>query len=611
MKTTLLLLLILQTTLWADLDMVLEYANSQEYGIAQMPLRLSAAGESRQVEKRYSKKMVKVQIMKSEKYKVKEMQGDEYSGKKLVEVTKTRRVPTGKFREEERIVPDPEGNIVRKVTVTDRVKDGGGDFMRPGLLAINAMALHVYLEHGLTYSDSPEVRRSLQLLHSWLDLHGLPDATRDLAWLTVVYSALAKESTAFAVMQQRLVNKLLEGAAVERGVEGLWGPISIHHELFVKIYNEIGELDEEIAKLKALAEKNPKSTKVAKAKIEATNRRNAIESMLGDISRHAIRYQNSTKSLKLKEIVPSSMFGEEVDACLREEYTLKGLPWKVYGSGAVDLENTSLALFALAQAKRFDLLPDETPEPSKNKKVRYRLTVKTKTLLGKTLRSLIKHQERDGSFGQMNLHYVRKAYAKSQLQPMDKVKAQKLESPITPLSSAQAWRAFHSLETLLGASPLRASKSKISKLEEHLVETLGSLGESPIQILYSESGSLGEFLFLIQPLLAEKELTTGLLEKLEDNKDKTGWWSENRSTLFSTSVYAMNPPPEADEGKKKKAKKVEEEEPKKKKKKKPTGIERQIADNTLLNKVSSSSDRINSKLRPTLFTLAFLKTLEE
>lgn len=244
-------------------------------------------------------------------------------------------------RTRERLVPDPEGQETMEVA---EYGPGGPDVYEEDQFGLNGMALYVLAKAGHANHEATE--RLAQSLDDKLATYGIPDTTFDVAWLAAGFTALGADSL-HASLARSLVSKLIDGQIREQGdVRGLWGPVCIHYPYFAKLFEMQGQLNQqlEVELPKMLERATPQERE--KLVKQGQEMRKVYFQFL-----KAFRTASS-QGTRMLEITKNW----QVD----EQTVLPGLPLYVYNRVVSDVESTALALFALAEAEKAGMLPEET-----------------------------------------------------------------------------------------------------------------------------------------------------------------------------------------------------------------------------------------------------------
>ncbi len=275
------------------------------------------------------------------------------------------------------LVPDPSGTetIERPKTVRE---PGGPAAWAPNLPGLNGMALYVLVKAGL--GKHPATVKHAAALAAHADqTKGLPDTTFDVAWMAAGFAALGAESP-HAALADRLLGKLVDGQIREGKIDGMWGPVCANTLHFGRLFNVNQkvreELDVNIPKLLATA--NPVQTKQIVATGEAMR---AVATAYDRTHRDVFRL-----GMRLKEI--QGPFG------IADTDTVPGVPFNAFQWVVTDIESTEAATFALAEAQRREMLPEETERIAiKGKKIHP--PSKTDAVLKAAAKRLAEALERD------------------------------------------------------------------------------------------------------------------------------------------------------------------------------------------------------------------------
>lgn len=277
----------------------------------------------------------------------------------------------------ENLVPDPSGTetIERPKMVRE---PGGPAAWAPNLPGLNGMALYVLVKAGL--GKHPATVKHAAALAAHADqTKGIPDTTFDVAWMAAGFAALGAESP-HAKLAERLLGKIVDGQIREGKIDGMWGPVCANTLHFGRLFNVNQkvreELDVNIPKLLATA--NPVQTKQIVATGEAMR---AVATAYDRTHRDVFRL-----GMRLKEI--QGPFG------IADTDTVPGVPFNAFQWVVTDIESTEAATFALAEAQRREMLPEETERIAiKGKKIHP--PSKTDAVLKAAAKRLAEALERD------------------------------------------------------------------------------------------------------------------------------------------------------------------------------------------------------------------------
>jgi hypothetical protein len=317
-------------------------------------------------------------------------------------------------RTRERLVPDPEGQETMQV---DEYGAGGPDVYEEDQFGLNGMALYVLAKAGHANHEATE--RLAQSLEDKLGTYGIPDTTFDVAWLAAGFTALGADSL-HASLARSLVAKLIDGQIREQGdVRGLWGPVCIHYPYFAKLFEMQGQLSQQLeVELPKMLERATPQQQEALVKQGQEMRKVYFQFL------KAFRAASS-QGTRMLEITKNW----EVD----EQTVLPGLPLYVYNRVVADVESTAVALFALAQAEKAGMLPDETERVAiRGRKVHPpEKTEATLKLAGDALGAAI---AKDGGCRALTRQAINRGFDKSRL-------------PIPGLPWKDAWPPLLDVET--------------------------------------------------------------------------------------------------------------------------------------------------------------------
>ena len=312
--------------------------------------------------------------------------------KKMVEVRASDRIIGYKDVE----VADPEGDIVRKITVP--ILDRSNKMLPRGWFGINAQGIIILTRCGL--GKSGQVREAANELERMMNAFGTPDATWDQAWLAMAWMELAEIDSNRAERRDRLIGRLIDGATISGGSKnpgfGLWGPISIHHESLSHLFRVELELQDLFTQTETALENAPKNRK-KKLQAEFTK----ISTALGEVKK--ANRQISQQGKRLSDI--------ERPWKMDETYSTSGLSYYLYNRDITDIDSSAIAAMALYEAKKRDLIPEVTPRDKIQGKTLVK-GVKSQSVFNTAYKSLFKLPGEEGNFASCTNLFPLKAYDK-------------------------------------------------------------------------------------------------------------------------------------------------------------------------------------------------------
>jgi hypothetical protein len=366
-------------------------------------------------------------------------QGSSAENRKLV---KTRRQIPGTLKRKlirtekrERLVLDPKGSIVR-----ENPAENYPEVWQRAFLGQNALALFALLESGVSQND-PVVKKLIDTLDDILIRFGPPDTTWDVAWLTCAFSRLKGEE--FKKHQSDLVIKLLEGQITDGSARGLWGPVCINTTLLSAMLAYEQELAKELAKRRELLQRAPESKKLSAKVDEADVSLRKFIAGYKTVGQQALRFEEVTRGWTVPQDINF------------DPLVVVGLPYYFYNQALADVECTAVALFAVGEAARRGMLPEELKRP---------LTAsgpilppeKTSAILARAATALAALQARDGTWNEGSVHQPITRLQPLGFRQLKKEEILKLPSDRTFASTAQACASLFDIGAAVGMDNLLA-----------------------------------------------------------------------------------------------------------------------------------------------------------
>lgn len=372
-----------------------QQAPANDTGLVFPPISRRQVIDHEEVQVRYRWKVVKIPVYKYEYEERLVPVKDEYgnvTGYEKRRVRKSRR-QVG-LKQERRLVRDPQGDVVR----THRrpiYGEGGPDIVPRGFFGTNAMALYVLSRAGL--EADPATGQLATALADHVEQKGIPDHTWDLAWLVAAYANYPYGE--FDGLLERMTGKLIDGQIRQGQPAGLWGPVSIHYDLLARYFLIEIKLRQELTKLQQQLE--------ALGDDEQKARQRAI-------LQRQIRKLDEVLSEVLQGLEDATVQGRQLLKVTREfrpteEYGLAGLPYYIYNRLVADIDDTSMAVFALAQVDRHRKLPAVTGrvEPAGH---RLSPPEKTAPTIARALKAVAEAQQKHGGWTETNRIDVNRAF---------------------------------------------------------------------------------------------------------------------------------------------------------------------------------------------------------
>ncbi len=298
------------------------------------------------VEYRYTKKMVPIYkyIRKPVEELVPVRVGYTVVMKRVKRLKVVKRVKIG---EEERLVRDPKGEIVK--TVTRPVYGPGGPDIQPvGWLGNNAMALYALLEAGASPDEHPQMEQMAKTLDDCVNNFGTPDYTWDIAWAVAAFSRYPGKR--FDNTIEKLLGRLISGQCTARRAQGMWGPVCVNLDHLAKVIVEFAKTDLYAEKVAGLARqfRAPDAPRVVKAKTDLQIARQKVTDLFRKVSNSGHRFSRATKP----GLVQSAMGFPYPDL------ETSGWPYSLFYETMADLQSTALAAMALRVAHEHGKLPE-------------------------------------------------------------------------------------------------------------------------------------------------------------------------------------------------------------------------------------------------------------
>ena len=347
-----------------------------------------------------------------------------------------------------RLVRDSNGPIAK--TRTHR-KDiwgpGGPDELHPGWYAQNAMAVYLQLRAGLDLTDE-RLAESVFSLANYVEAFGIPDRTWDLAWLTAAFVNLPKDNEIYNNLSKELVNKVLLGQINDGRGEGMWGPVCVNPELVAAMIKAERELAKEhIREWEDRLKRSGDREKYA-PKIMAGRR------IVDEFHKKLVKY--SRRALDFEEWNEPSHRQPDDHIRARNDWQMNsakiyGFPMYIYGEMTADMESTSLALFALREAKKNGYLPDAPTVPKGYRDRPVMHVNSTERIIRRAADAIAGRQAPNGTFSQSIVWQPVRAFNDIGLPglPMKDTTEIAGRSKVTLLSTAQGYTALADAVTLL------------------------------------------------------------------------------------------------------------------------------------------------------------------
>ncbi len=408
--------------------------------------------------------------------------GTSTSSRKMKKVKRVRRKVVGKkqvgTQKYQVKVGDPNGDIVEThARHLDPIYEGAPDIWPRDFLGVNAMALYALLRCGIS-PTTDEVRKLAEAMFDHVDWYGIPDMTWDVAWLCAAYANLPEDAfpgesarKKFRKQRELLATKLLEGQVTDGPGRGLWGPVCINTKLLSAMIAYEDTLNKELVQREERLKKQPnvrsRKEKVAEAK-------QAIEDFIKEyrgVARQGLRLKQVTSSFAA---APNDWTPQLI---------VQGLPYDIYSQVVVDMESTSVALYAVRELNRHGFMPKKTirPEALKGKSIAPPQIVSA--ILARSAAAVAAAQQKDGSWHEKNVHQPIKYFDPIGWPQLLPEKLFQLQSHANPMTSAQAYGvltdagAAVGLQKMLGRYGRNAAAGTErvrTQAEDYLVNKIGN-----------------------------------------------------------------------------------------------------------------------------------------
>lgn len=409
------------------------------------------------VERRYTEKIVSRPIYRMETYikrvPVKDENGYIIGYEDVEAKRRGARIGEKKIK---RLVPDPEGTIVKKVKVAQR-GPGGPDQLPGEWVGNNAMALY-----GLTLAvpQDESLAEHAELLGNQLARHlreyGMPDRTRELAWVLMALTTTDPEL--YSELIDHGIEKLLLGQHREGEIAGLWGEVCVDKTRFkhafevnatlLKVIEELGGFDA------ASSSHRGNQARVMQLSVQRT----ALHRVARELHWNP---QDPTRS-DIKVFSLNQGDGEE--AVLQS--IVPGLAYNPLRASFGDLASTGLALRALLAAHEAGRLPERVGplELIKNRPLRQKVWT-TREAVNAAVKAVGERQSRSSLW-------------ESAIWPAENPKSTESVSEITLFNQAVALAALETAAQLPGGErSVRRYAKKISDAHHVIRPMLETLND--------------------------------------------------------------------------------------------------------------------------------------
>ena len=309
------------------------------------PLPMERAVGTQTVQRRYRRVVVRVPVYEFDYEEVMTPVRDEYGQPKGMAPQRVavNRRQVG-WRDEERLIRDPQGEVVKDEVVPTFEPDGA-PFLPHGLHGVNGMALYLLCRAGL--KDHTATAALAADLARLTEQTGIPDMTWDQAWLLAGFSQL-DDSTSRG-LADRLAARLIDGVNRQRGpAEGLWGPVAVHTGRLAALLEMREKLALESARLreqaKAGGEARAAQVDAARARLAAAEEQ--LATAFAAVSQQGHRMTELRRHFEIGDA-----------------FRMPGVPVYVYAEAVGEVEATRVAAFALREAKRHGVVVAQVRGP--------------------------------------------------------------------------------------------------------------------------------------------------------------------------------------------------------------------------------------------------------
>jgi hypothetical protein len=507
-------------------------AAADESGWFCPPIRNQQKIGEKEVQVRYSKKVIKQPVYEYKKVEVYRnvREGDSVDAvavrKKVTEERPVRQIGT---RDVEQLVRDPSGDIVR--TEKQGVYGPGGiDQWLAGQWGQNAMAAYAMMRCGVDPADET-VYRVLEKLNGIYEDFGLPDWTWDVAWSLAAFSL--SNDAKFQRMAAKLAGRLMDGQIDSGPAAGMWGPTCVNAKLLAALFAMKEKASEEYSKAQGSLKQKGRADEAAVT---------AALQKLNDIS------------AKIKTVTLAGGLGGEATSILKLDHDISpairimGLPDYIYNQRSADLESTALAVYALNVAGQRKMIPDQSERPEAGRGRPLTPPIKVSDVLAQALRLITGVQNQDGSFNECNRVFPVADFRMATTLPgvpMRNPRFPALGDPATFTATMQGASVLYSIGVLGGAG---VHGQLQARRQAAYAAGLAGVKEWQGRDDASKAGGLMppyEAFFMAAGLLKDMKPETGsafrqIIQKhaLDQQEDDGSWSGPNRAYFSSTSYRA-------------------------------------------------------------------------
>ena len=451
-------------------------------------------------------------------------------------VTERRRGRQIGTRQEERMVRDPEGDIVRQETRPIWEHDvEAPDEWRAGQFGQNAMAAYSMIRAGIEPSESV-VSTVLDNLTTLYESFGLPDWTWDLAWSAAALSM--SHDNRHRDMARKLSGKLLDGQIASGPAAGFWGPTCVNTELLAALWLRREQLGEQLINARARFEERGRRSDEE----EAERAQNAVGEILAEMQKVTMTAHLPMRGVGRVRL--NSDMAPSIDVAMPADH--------IFNQQSADLESTAAALLALAIAGKQELVPMETERPlDKSGRLAARPftpPVRAGNVLSAAMQNVSRAQNPNGMWAEGNIIQPVTAFrdAKSAPGVTPQTRAPRfpdIENPATFTATSQGAAALQSIGTLGGPGAMAQVQQRIGFAGEIALPWLKELQKAEYGANIGGRMPPFEAFFHIAGFLpaVEKETANALREEISSyllaEQTGDGSWRARSNTDFVPTSY--------------------------------------------------------------------------
>lgn len=340
-------------------------------------------------------------------------------------------------------VYDAKGPIVVKQKVPIDPVWERKTYWTDGLPGLNGMGMHVLLKCGM-YERTNIIQTVARNFENYIEYHGIPDMTWDVAWLAAAFINLPDQK--YHTTRDKLLNKLLDGQIVEGPARGMWGPICIRGETLATMLAYEQTLGRSVNKSKEMARKKAGIKLREEMAAEAENVLKDFQVTYKLYTQHGTRFDDVTSQFVVGNV--------------EDSITMMGLPYFFYNQAVADMESTALALFVLREAAEKKCLPAKTIKPVGARKKMLMPGEDSSAILARAAAAITGMQKQDGAWDECNIHEAISAFIPFEMPPLQADMTRQLPSPSTQLATIQGLAALIDVGYAVGFDKLMGKYRK-------------------------------------------------------------------------------------------------------------------------------------------------------